>query len=70
MRAFQAPGGEARIVLEAAEKKIMVSLVAAGIGLALVPNWAVGLQVPGVACRPLRLHSSVEGLNPLSASLG
>ncbi len=39
----------------------MVSLVAAGIGLALVPNWAAKLQVPGVVYRSLRLGSSVEG---------
>jgi DNA-binding transcriptional LysR family regulator len=39
----------------------MVSLVAAGIGLALVPNWAVKLQVPGVVYRPLWLESSMEG---------
>jgi DNA-binding transcriptional LysR family regulator len=61
MRAFHAAGEEARIVLEAAEKQTMVSLVAAGIGLALVPNWAVKLQVPGVVYRPLRLESSMEG---------
>jgi DNA-binding transcriptional LysR family regulator len=61
MRAFHAAGEEAKIVLEAAEKQTMVSLVAAGIGLALVPNWAVKLQVPGVVYRPLRLESSMEG---------
>jgi DNA-binding transcriptional LysR family regulator len=61
MRAFHAAGEEARIVLEAAEKQTMVSLVAAGIGLALVPNWAVKLQVPGVVYRPLWLESSMEG---------
>jgi DNA-binding transcriptional LysR family regulator len=61
MRTFHAAGEEAKIVLEAAEKQTMVSLVAAGIGLALVPNWAVKLQVPGVVYRPLRLESSMEG---------
>jgi DNA-binding transcriptional LysR family regulator len=61
MRAFHAAGEEAKIVLEAAEKQTMVSLVAAGIGLALVPSWAVKLQVPGVVYRPLRLESSMEG---------
>jgi DNA-binding transcriptional LysR family regulator len=61
MRAFHAAGEEARIVLEAAEKQTMVSLVAAGIGLALVPNWAAKLQVRGVVYRPLRLESSMEG---------
>jgi DNA-binding transcriptional LysR family regulator len=61
MRAFQAAGEEARIVLEAAEKQTMVSLVAAGIGLALVPNWAAKLQVPGVVYRALQLGSGVEG---------
>jgi DNA-binding transcriptional LysR family regulator len=61
MRAFHAAGEEAKIVLEAAEKQTMVSLVAAGIGLALVPNWAVKLQVPGVVYRPLRLECSMAG---------
>jgi len=61
MRAFHAAGEEAKIVLEAAEKQTMVSLVAAGIGLALVPNWAVKLQVPGVVYRPLRLEGSMAG---------
>ena len=61
MRAFQAAGEEARIVLEAAEKQTMVSLVAAGIGLALVPNWVAKLQVPGVVYRPLCLETSMEG---------
>ena len=61
MRAFQAAGEEARIVLEAAEKQTMVSLVAAGIGLALVPNWVAKLQVPGVVYRPLRLETLMEG---------
>jgi DNA-binding transcriptional LysR family regulator len=61
MRAFHAAGEEAKIVLEAAEKQTMVSLVAAGIGLALVPNWAAKLQVPGVVYRPLRLECSMEG---------
>jgi DNA-binding transcriptional LysR family regulator len=61
MRAFHAAGEEARIVLEAAEKQTMISLVAAGIGLALVPNWAAKLQVPGVVYRSLRLGSCVEG---------
>lgn len=61
MRAFHVDGEEARIVLEAAERQTMVSLVAAGISLALVPNWAAKLQVPGVVYRPLRLESSVEG---------
>lgn len=60
MRAFQAAGEEARIVLEAAERQTMVSLVAAGIGLALVPNWVSKLQVTGVVYRRLQFESSME----------
>jgi len=65
MRAFAAAGEEAKIVLEAAERQTMISLVAAGIGLAIVPSWVEKLRVPGVVYRPLRVESSAE--NPESA---
>jgi DNA-binding transcriptional LysR family regulator len=61
MRAFADAGEEVKIVLEAAERQTMISLVAAGIGLAIVPNWVAKLQVPGVVYRPLRLECSTEG---------
>ncbi len=60
MRAFAAAGEEPKIVLEAAERQTMISLVAAGIGLAIVPRWAEKLRVPGVVYRPLRLDSSAD----------
>ncbi|MBV9702738.1 MAG: LysR family transcriptional regulator [Methylobacteriaceae bacterium] len=60
MRAFRTAGEEPRIVLEAAEKQTIVSLVGAGIGIALVPVWVAKLQVPGVVYRPLKLDDPME----------
>ncbi|HEY1941373.1 MAG TPA: LysR family transcriptional regulator [Roseiarcus sp.] len=60
MRAFAAAGEEAKIVLEAAERQTMISLVAAGIGLAIVPSWAEKLRVPGVVYRPLRVEAPAD----------
>jgi DNA-binding transcriptional LysR family regulator len=60
MRAFQEAGEEAEIVFEAAERQTIVSLVAAGIGIALVPNWVARMQLPGVVYRPLQLDYAME----------
>jgi DNA-binding transcriptional LysR family regulator len=60
MRAFAVAGEEPRIVLEAAERQTMISLVAAGIGLAIVPSWVEKLRVPGVVYRGLRIERSVD----------
>lgn len=60
MHAFATAGEEAKIVLEAAERQTMISLVAAGIGLAIVPSWAEKLCVPGVVYRPLRVGASAD----------
>ncbi|ONG47308.1 LysR family transcriptional regulator [Pseudoroseomonas deserti] len=38
---------------EAAEKQTIVNLVAAGLGVALVPDWTAQLRRPGVVYRPL-----------------
>lgn len=38
---------------EAAEKQTIVNLVAAGLGVALVPDWTAQLRRPGVVFRPL-----------------
>jgi DNA-binding transcriptional LysR family regulator len=56
MRAFSLAGEEARVVIEAAERQTMISLVAGGMGLAIVPSWAAKLRVPGVVYRPLRVE--------------
>jgi DNA-binding transcriptional LysR family regulator len=61
MRAFETAGEKAQIVLEAAERQTMISLVAAGIGLALVPNWFARMQVPGVVYRPLCVGACLDG---------
>jgi DNA-binding transcriptional LysR family regulator len=51
--------GEAPVVAqEAEEKQTMIGLVAAGIGLALLPEWAARMRLPGVAYRPLDLPES------------
>lgn len=48
--------GEAPLVAqEAEEKQTMIGLVAAGIGLALLPEWAARMRVPGAVYRPLDL---------------
>jgi DNA-binding transcriptional LysR family regulator len=60
MRAFSLAGEEAKVVLEAAERQTMISLVAAGMGLAIVPSWAAKLRVPGVVYRPLRVERSPD----------
>lgn len=43
------------VAQEAEEKQTMIGLVAAGIGIALLPEWAARMRVPGVAYRPLDL---------------
>ena len=58
MRALRAAGEEPQIVLEASEKQTIISLVAAGIGVALVPGWVAKLQVPGAIYRPFDIDDS------------
>jgi DNA-binding transcriptional LysR family regulator len=60
--------GEAPLVAqEAEEKQTMIGLVAAGIGLALLPEWAARMRVPGAVYRPLDLP---EGTGLPEWSLG
>jgi DNA-binding transcriptional LysR family regulator len=53
MRYFEGVGVRPNVIQEAAEKQTIVSMVAAGIGLALVPEWVAKLRVPGVVYQPL-----------------
>ncbi|PHK93277.1 LysR family transcriptional regulator [Pseudoroseomonas rhizosphaerae] len=55
MRLFAAVGLSPRVAQEAEEKQTIVSLVAAGIGIALLPEWAARMRVPGVVFRPVAL---------------
>jgi DNA-binding transcriptional LysR family regulator len=51
--AIDALGGEERIVQEVAETQTVVGLVAAGVGVSLVPDSVRALGRPGVTYRPL-----------------
>lgn len=54
-RLFDRLGLEPHVVQEADEKQTMVNLVAARIGVALLPEWMARIRVPGVVYRPLDL---------------
>lgn len=55
MKLFLDSGYTARIAQIAEEKQTIVSLVATGVGLAIVPRWASRLAVGGVTFVPLNL---------------
>ncbi len=55
---FQDAGLTAHIAQIAEEKQTIVSLVATGVGLAIVPRWAARLAVDGVTFLPLRTDDS------------
>jgi|SRR6056297_372578 DNA-binding transcriptional LysR family regulator len=55
MKLFLESGHTARVAQIAEEKQTIVSLVATGIGLAIVPRWASRLAVGGVTFVPLNL---------------
>lgn len=52
--AYQQAGFEANVHQEVDATSVMVSLVAAGLGMALVPNSVSHVQVEGAVIRPLR----------------
>jgi DNA-binding transcriptional LysR family regulator len=51
---FDSVGASPRIAMEATEKPAVLSAVAAGLGLALAPDWLSRLSYPGVVMRRLR----------------
>jgi DNA-binding transcriptional LysR family regulator len=53
MRYFDDFGLLPNVVQEATEKQTIISMVAAGMGIALVPEWVEKLQMAGVVYRPL-----------------
>ena len=68
MHLFEAAGIQPRVVQEASEKQTIISLVAARIGAALIPEWAAKLQLPGVVFRPLAREAVKPP--PIEAALG
>jgi len=67
VRLFGGLGLAPHVVQEAEEKQTIVNLVAAGIGIALLPEWAARMRVPGVVFRPVELP---EGLDLPEWALG
>ncbi|MXP63519.1 LysR family transcriptional regulator [Roseomonas sp. M0104] len=60
VRLFAGLGLAPRVVQEAEEKQTIVNLVAAGIGVALLPEWAARMRVPGVVFRPVELPEGLD----------
>jgi len=54
MAYFESVGAVPNVVIEATEKPAMMSAVAAGLGMALAPDWVSRLSFPGVTMRRLR----------------
>ncbi len=54
MSYFESVGAVPNVVIEATEKPAMMSAVAAGLGMALAPDWVSRLSFPGVTMRRLR----------------
>jgi DNA-binding transcriptional LysR family regulator len=63
MRAFEAAGEEPKIVIEVSERQTVVSLVAAGVGIALVPSWVTKFQITGVVYRQLEPALSAKSMD-------
>jgi len=69
IKLFARAGLPPQIAQIAAEKQTIVSLVAAGLGIALVPRWTSRMAVPGVRYVPLRTRSADEiDILPLAAA--
>ena len=54
MAYFESVGAVPNVTIEATEKPAMMSAVAAGLGMALAPDWVSQLSFPGVTMRRLR----------------
>lgn len=54
MAYFESVGSVPNVTIEATEKPAMMSAVAAGLGMALAPDWVSRLSFPGVTMRRLR----------------
>lgn len=67
MQLFAEAGLQARVVFFAEEKYTIVNLVAADIGVAIVPRWTLRMPVPGVRYIPLMAEDAKDKL-PLAAA--
>ena len=69
MTLFENAGLTPRVVQVADEKQTIVSMVAARLGLAIVPRWTSRMAIAGVRFVPLRLErTGPVGRLPLAAA--
>lgn len=69
IKLFAEAGLRARIAQQADEKQTIISLVAAGLGSAIVPRWTSRMKVGGVVYRPLHVGSGPPARRlPLAAA--
>ena len=69
MKLFEQAGSTPHVAQFADEKQTIVNLVAAQLGLAIVPRWTSRLAIPGVRFVPLKLkRGSTVGRLPLAAA--
>jgi DNA-binding transcriptional LysR family regulator len=68
MTYFESIGAVPQVTIEASEKPAMMSAVAAGLGIALAPDWVSRLSFPGVTVR--RLKGMLLDPPPPGAQLG
>ena len=67
IKLFEEAGFEPRIVQTADEKQTTVSLVSAGLGVAIVPRWTSRMAIEGVSYLPVLLDRSNVTRLPLAA---
>jgi len=63
LRACERAGFQPRVAVEADDYPTTQGLVAAGVGVALVPGIALGVVHPGVVVRPIREHRPVRHIH-------
>jgi DNA-binding transcriptional LysR family regulator len=69
IKLFEAAGLSPRVAQIADEKQTIVNLVAARLGLAIVPRWTSRMAIPGVRFVPLRpARGEPAGRLPLAAA--
>jgi DNA-binding transcriptional LysR family regulator len=69
VKLFEQAGLQPNIAFVAGEKQTIINLVAAEIGLAIIPRWASRLSVPEVCYIPLQVEDKKElNLLPLAAA--
>jgi DNA-binding transcriptional LysR family regulator len=68
MNLFDEAGLSPRLVQVADEKQTIINLVAARLGLAIVPRWTTRMGISGVKFIPLRIKDGPAGRLPLAAA--